>query len=97
MFGIFNEKGENMEELKLFTKEEKEKLKEKIKDFKKLDSYQIMKMKFYNELARLNKLIECSKNEKLEVFKDVAKKHIEQLENYKRDLIESVGFVFEEY
>ena len=83
-----------MGKIKMFTKEEKENLKKRVKDFEKYDSYQMMKMMFYSEIKKINRLLSINRFDQIEEFKDVAKKHREQLENYKNDLIESLGFVF---
>ncbi len=83
-----------MKEVKLFTEEEKEKLKERIKDFENVESYQMMKIRFMSELNRIDKAIVFAKGEQVEELKECAEKHIKQLENYRKDLIDCLGFIF---
>lgn len=83
-----------MKKVKLFTEEEKEKLKLRIKDYENLSFYQTMKAKFFAEIDCINKTIHAMSCEQVEEFQKIAQKRIAQLENYKKDLVENLGFVF---
>ena len=84
-----------MEEIKLFTKEEKEKLKKRIKDFEKLNSYQLMKLKFYSEIKEIDEFIKLTECEQIQEFKSIAENRNNELREYKKDLIECLGFIFD--